>query len=322
MFNFEHIKLETMKKNNVLIIILIMLLSSCGNHSKVDGVYRYYWGEKKGFTVWIVDGYKVRKDIYKEFLYGGNDQRYIFNPKGEIWIDHAVSCEEFELTLAHELNERALMAKFGWTYEKAHDSSLRIELKMRKSWDSLSRAHEASLPKLSPKDATGVKEIPGLPDSIKLSGIYRVPLGVRDGISIWVVDGYKVRASIFPDFGLSGNDMAYHYIPRKEIWLDGQISAEETEFSIKTELLERKLMAQGISYGQAYDSAINTNVKLRHDMQKIIDAHPPLVVPPVLVRDTGVIEKARSEKRKTKNEIEFGEAKMSTQMKLAIVANK
>jgi len=59
--------------------------------------------------------------------YGGNEQRYLFNPKGEIWIDHAVSCEEFELTLAHELNERSLMAKFGWTYEKSHDSSLMVE---------------------------------------------------------------------------------------------------------------------------------------------------------------------------------------------------
>jgi len=279
-----------MKRQNMLIIFLVLLVSSCSNHKKIDGVYRYCWGEKAGFTVWIVDGYKVRKDIYREFLYGGNDERYLFNPKGEIWIDHAVSCEEFELTLAHELNERGLMARFGWTYEKSHDSSLRIELKMRKTWDSVCKAHEASLPKLSPIDATGVKEIPWLPDSIILNGIYRVPLGSRDGISVWVVDGYKVRANIFPDFGLSGNDMAYHFIPRKEIWLDGQISSEETEFSIKTELLERKLMAGGISYGQAYDSAINSNVRMRNEMQKIIDAHPPLIVPPVLARDTGVIE--------------------------------
>jgi len=266
------------------------MLISCENSKTVKGVYRCYYGKKEGFAIWIVDGYKVRQNIYKEFLYGGNEQRYLFNPKGEIWIDHAVSCEEFELTLAHELNERSLMAKFGWTYEKSHDSSLMLELKMRKKYDSICRAHEASLHKVCPEDATHVREIPGIPDSIVIRGIYRVPLGVREGISIWVVDGYKVRANIFPDFGLSGNDMAYHFMPQKEIWIDGQMSSEETEFSIKTELLERKLMAGGISYGQAYDSAINTNVRLRKDMQKLIDAHPGLVVPPVLVRDTGVIE--------------------------------
>ncbi len=263
---------------------------SCGNHRTVKDVYRCYYGEKEGFAIWIVDGYKVRQNIYKQFLYGGNEQRYLFNPKGEIWIDHAVSCEEFELTLAHELNERALMAKFGWTYEKSHDSSLMIELKMRKRYDSICRAHEASLHKVCPEDATHVKEIPGIADSITISGIYRIPLGVRDGIGIWIVDGYKVRAGIYPDFGLSGNDMAYHFMPPKEIWLDGQMSSEETEFAIQTELLERKLMASGISYGQAYDSAINTNVRLRQDMQKVIDRHPPLIVPPVLVRDTGVKE--------------------------------
>lgn len=282
-----------MKMNYIFGLCLLLLLNSCDKSKTVKGVYRCYWGEKEGYEIWIVDGYKVRQEIYKQFLYGGNEQRYLFNPKGEIWIDHAVSCEEFELTLAHELNERSLMAKFGWTYEKSHDSSLMLELKMRKKYDSICRAHEASLHKVCPEDATKVKEIPGIADSIVISGIYRMPLGVRDGISVWIVDGYKVRAGIFPDFGLSGNDMAYHYIPPKEIWLDGQISSEETEFSIKTELLERKLMAAGASFGEAYDSAINTNVRLRKEMQKIIDSHPPLVVPPVLARDTGVIETAK-----------------------------
>ncbi len=276
-----------MRTRLILGLCALFILSSCNKNKTVEGVYRSYYGEKEGFAIWIVDGYKIRQHVYKEFLYGGNEQRYLFNPKGEIWIDHAVSCEEFELTLAHELNERALMAKFGWTYEKSHDSSLMLELKMRKSWDSICRAHEASLHKVCPEDATKVREIPGIPDSIVLRGIYRVPLGVREGISVWVVDGYRVRALIFPDFGLSGNDMAYHYIPAREIWLDGQISSEETELSIKTELLERKLMAEGVSYGKAYDSAINTNVRLRHEMQQLIDAHPPLIVPPVLVRDTG-----------------------------------
>jgi len=279
-----------MKIQKILAIMIVALLTSCTQKKAVEDVYRYCWGHKDGFTIWIVDGYKVRHEIYSSFLYGGNEQRYLFNPKGEIWIDNAVSCEEFELTLAHELNERKLMEEFGWTYEKSHDSSLRIELKMRKSFDLICRAHEASLPAVSPKDATGVKEIAGIGDSVKLNGIYRIPLGLRDGMNIWIVDGYKVRATLFPDFGFSGNDKAYLFIPAGEIWIDGQISAEETEYSIKTELIERKLMNHGVSYSGAYDSAINTNVRLRDQMQKIIASHPPLIIPPVLARDTGVKE--------------------------------
>ena len=89
-----------MKTFKYLTIILICLsVSGCDRSRKIDGVYRFFAGEKDGYNIWIVDGYKIRHKIYQEFLYGGNEQRYPFNPKGEIWIDHAVSCEEYELTL-------------------------------------------------------------------------------------------------------------------------------------------------------------------------------------------------------------------------------
>jgi len=283
-----HTDLTGMKSRIVLLVLSLFILAACRDIKKLEGVYRVYWGEKNGYKIWIVDGYKVRQDIYREFLYGGNEQRYLFNPKGEIWIDHAISCEEFELTLAHELNERALMANYAWAYEKAHDSSLMLELQMRKAWDSACRAHESGLKPVCPEDATASREIPGIADSIKINGIYRVPLGQREGISVWIVDGYRVRALIFPDFGLSGNDKAYKFIPSKEIWIDGQVSSEETGFSIQTELLERRLMEAGMSYGQAYDSAINVNARLRKEMKKIVENHPPLFIPPVLARDTGV----------------------------------
>ena len=290
MFNFEHIKLKAMKRQNVMIVILILLLLSCGNHKRLEGVYRYCWGEKGGFTVWIVDGYKVRKDIYKEFLYGGNDQRYIFNPRGEIWIDHAVSCEEFELTLAHELNERHLMAKLGWTYNRAHDSSLAIEVVMRRKNDSICRMHENLLHKVSPTDHSNRKEIHDLPDSIHLQHIYRVPLGERKGVAIWVVDGYLVRKNIFPDFGFSGNDKGYHFIPKDEIWIDGQISAEETEYSITQEEIMREQMTAGKTYDEAYALAIDNNTGQRDNMEKLISSHPPIVIPDSVTRYAGVVD--------------------------------
>jgi hypothetical protein len=275
------------------IVIIMVLLATFGiscKESGIAGVYRYYMGRSGNYDVWIIDGGKVREKIYKEFLYGGNEQRYIFNPKGEIWIDNAISCEEYDLTLAHELNERHLMAKFGWTYQAAHDSSLRLEQVIRHRNEEVCRAHESSLGKVSVLDSYNIKEIKCLPDSILLQNIYRIPEGTRDGISIWVVDGYLVRKNIYPDFGFSGNDLAYHFIPKNEIWIDGQVSCEETEYSIALEMMERKEMTQGKSYSDAYEDAVEQSRLSRLEMDKRLKSHAPVALPDSLERDSGVID--------------------------------
>ncbi|MDP4223178.1 MAG: hypothetical protein Q8868_07690 [Bacteroidota bacterium] len=280
-----------MKKTAFLIIVIISCL--CINWRttrKVNGVYRYFCGEKDNYKIWIIDGNRVRQKIYKEYLYGGNEQRYIFNPKGEIWIDNAISCEEYDLTVAHELNERHLMAKFGWTYEAAHDSSLSLEQVIRHRNQETCVSHEASLKKVSVLDSYNKKEIRNLPDSIKLNNVYRVPEGVRDGISIWIVDGYMVRKNFYPDFGFSGNDMAYHFIPVKEIWIDGQVSCEETEYSIALEMKERQLMMEGKSYSDAYEEAVQMIQDRRKDMEKLVRSHFKIAIPDSLERDAGVID--------------------------------
>lgn len=279
-----------MKFKGLVFVMLSFLAFGCGNMESVRGVYRYYAGQKNGLDVWIVDGYQVRHLIYKEFLYGGNGQRYCFTPPGEIWIDHAVSCEEYELTLAHELNERHLMAKFGWSYDRSHDSSLAVERVMRNRSDSICSEHEKRLPAASPTDWSNRKEIRGIPDSIRLQGIYRVPVGVRDGISVWIVDGYLVRKNIFPDFGFSGNDLACHFIPSGEIWIDGQVSGEEMEYSIMAELKERTLMQQGKSYSDAYEASVQEIQTMRDRMDGRIRNHPPIVVPDTLQRESGAID--------------------------------
>jgi hypothetical protein len=277
-------------KRIALFIIIGLTAISCICPKKIGGIYRYFWGEKENYKIWIIDGNRVRQKIYKEFLYGGNEQRYIFNPKGEIWIDNAISCEEFDLTVAHELNERHLMAKFGWTYEAAHDSSLSLEQVIRHKNLEICTAHEASLKKVSVLDAYNKKEIRNLPDSIKLQNIYRIPEGTREGISIWVVDGYLVRKNFYPDFGFSGNDLAYHFIPSKEIWIDGQVSCEETEYSIALEMKERQLMTAGESYSDAYEDAVQMVQEQRKSMESLLKSHFKIAIPDSLERDAGVID--------------------------------
>jgi len=303
MFNFiqnceTHFNLETGMTNSIierklnmkrifLILTVGLLLIGCSRHKKIDGVYRFYMGKVENYDVWIIDGNQVRLKIFSSFLYGGNEQRYPFNPKGEIWIDNAISCEEYYLTLAHELNERHLMAKYGWTYLTAHDSSLSLEQKIRHSNENLCREHEASLPKVSPTDFNNISEIKGIADSIRIENIYRVPVGTREGIAVWIVDGFMVRKNIYPDFGFSGNDRSYHFIPAKEIWIDGAASCEETEYSIATELKERALMESGKSYNDAYSDAIDITTVLRERMNKLAKSHLPVAIPDSLTMYSG-----------------------------------
>ena len=279
-----------MKTKYIFIIAVIVILCGCCCKNRNKDVYRYFLGKKDGYAIWIVDGATVRKTIYSSFLYGGNEQRYPFTPKKEIWIDNALSCEEFEMTLAHEMNERHLMAKFGWSYDQAHDSSLAIEVALRRNYNAICRDHEARLPKMSVTDYSNKKEIKDIPDSVSIRNIYRIPVGTRNGTAIWIVDGYMVRATVYPDFGFSGNDLSCHFIPPKEIWIDGQISCEETEFSIASELLEREEMAKGKSYSDAYLIAINHIQKLREAMENIINQHPFYSKGDTITRDAGIID--------------------------------
>jgi hypothetical protein len=277
-------------KQVIMILLICLLAAACADNKKVGDVYRYYIGKQNNYDIWIVDGNVVRLKVFSSFLYGGNEQRYPFNPKGEIWIDNAISCEEFGLTLAHELNERHLMAKFGWTYIAAHDSSLSLEQVIRHSNEEICLAHEASLRKVSVTDYSNIKEIKGIPDSIRIQNIYRVPLGTRDGITIWIVDGYLVRKNIYPDFGFSGNDISYHFIPAKEIWIDGQVSCEETEYSITTEMNERKFMVTGKSYDDSYSDAIDITQMNRQNMVKLAKSHFRLAIPDSLTMYKGTID--------------------------------
>jgi hypothetical protein len=243
--------------------MLLVSISGQGQTVAAAKIYRASAGMVRGFNVWIVDGGAVRQKIYPEFLYGGNDQRYRFVPSNEIWIDHTIAAEEFSYTLEHELCERTLMAEGRMSYACAHDSALALEQKLRHRDSDAAIRHEMSVPKVCPVDCDGTKEIAALSDSIVLKNIYRQYCGTREGISVWIVDGAAVRREIFPDFGFSGNDLAYRFIPQKELWIDGQVSCEETEFSIIGELVERKQMLLGDSYDEAYEKSLRAIASVR-----------------------------------------------------------
>ncbi len=276
------------------ITILILLFAAGGfacrlDNSEgvmVDNVYRSYYGERDSFKVWIVDGGVIREKIFGEFIYGGNDERYAFIPKLEIWIDNSISAKEFETTLVHEITERNLMKVYGMSYSDAHDSALAVELQLRKKFKDECSKHESELPAVYPVDFDSTREIDNLPEKIRLDNIYRVYSGKKNDMNVWIVDGFNLRMNIFPDFGFSGNGFAYLFIPDNEIWIDGDVSCEETVYSVMLELKEAELMRKGIYYDDAYEEALKVIDSMRVSSRKLTGSKK-VTLPEILFREKG-----------------------------------
>jgi hypothetical protein len=100
-------------------------------------VHERLWKKlENGVSVWIVVGRLVRSGFDIDFTAGGHDYVYEFVPENEVWIDDDIAEPERGFVLVHELHERRLMSS-GWTYDKAHDDSSKLELRCRHHPDEL-----------------------------------------------------------------------------------------------------------------------------------------------------------------------------------------
>ncbi len=80
-----------------------------------------------GLSIWLIDGRLVRSAFFMDFMDGGHHLIYPWVPEKEVWIDDDLVPKEYPYVILHELHERMLMAK-GWSYNKAHPDSSKIEL--------------------------------------------------------------------------------------------------------------------------------------------------------------------------------------------------
>lgn len=196
---------------------------------KLSGFYRVFLGRKEQQNIWIVDGAKVALKLFPDFIMGGNDQRYRFEPENDVWIDNRIGIEELNYTIAHELIERRLMREKGWTYDRAHEEGgLAVERTMR--------TRDARL-------------------ALRKGTVYRQYFGKRDGVVIWIVDGPLVRHELNPDFCFATHDLRSKFVPSGEIWLDSAMGVEEAFFALRHARIERALMADGVKLGAAYERA-------------------------------------------------------------------
>jgi hypothetical protein len=230
---------------------------------KLEHVYLRRAGVRQGLTIWIVDGSQIRREVFDEFLQGGNDQRYRFVPENEIWIDEATSAEEMEYALEHELFERQLMKKKAFSYDRAHNEALVVERALRLRNEKASLLHELSLPPLPPADASGTQLIRELGDKVELREIYRAKISVQRGLSIWIVDGAVIRRDVFPDFNFSGNGLEYRFVPDDEIWIDNHADCLELDYQIAHQMAMSRILKRGGRVDSAYGAGYAAQTALR-----------------------------------------------------------
>lgn len=97
-----------------------------------EAPWKTYLGEvcPHGLEIVLVDGTHVRDAYDSDFSQGGNGYRYRFIHRGEIWIDHEISPNEWPLIAMHECHESELM-RMGVDYDHAHNRAKRLENRYR-----------------------------------------------------------------------------------------------------------------------------------------------------------------------------------------------
>lgn len=84
------------------------------------------------------------------------------------------------------------------------------------------------------------------------------------GREIVLVDGTHVRNNYDSDFSQGGNGYRYRFIPRRELWIDAQISPDEWPLIAFHECEESELMKMGVDYDHAHAIAKRREDKIRH----------------------------------------------------------
>lgn len=248
---------------------------------KLKDIYRTYMGKRGGQPVWVVDWHNVCQ-IYPDWIMGGNDQRYRFNPPDEVWIDASMGIEEYEYTLQHELIEQRLMRDRMWTYDQAHDVSNHLldTVLRRKNGERVERKLKKMLKFGAPKGF----------EAEQFEHVYHAFNGRAFGHEVWVVNGSLIRKNLDCDFAFPGaHSLKRKYIPEGEIWLDNAMSCGQLKFAMVELVGMLKAKRNGKTLEQAYNCGYEAREKERERQRKLCAAHE-LAMPPVRIgaRDRGV----------------------------------
>lgn len=201
-------------------------------------------GKRGRIKIWRVDGTAIRNELDVNFPNAGQHYKFSYIPKYEFWIDKEAVENDTKFLIDHLLVEWKLM-RCGMKYEDALDIANAKERAERQK----SKKYQAVFKK----------------KKVFLRGdIYKKVIGrTKDGVTVWLVDGFLVRSEYDPDFVEGGHDILYHYIPKDELWIDDDIYKNEYLYIVLHELYERKLMKNGLNYHLAHYNASKVEWRAR-----------------------------------------------------------
>lgn len=97
---------------------------------------------------------------------------------------------------------------------------------------------------------------------------YIKKISSRGRITIWLVDGNKIRSELNIEFTNCGHHFDFSFIPEYEFWIDKEAVPNERRFFIEHLLTEWRLIKDGLSCAQAVEIA---NKKERSERKKAGD---------------------------------------------------
>ncbi len=190
------------------------------------------------FTVWLVDGEYVRKEIDENFVECDHHYHFKFIPQNEFWIDQATDPLELPYFIDNLLVEYRLMEK-GVSYEEA--------LRQGDLCEKRERAKSASFQYL----CEGTNKM-SVVEKIHRELLTKYSHGE---MKVWIVDGKLVRDFFLTEFIDGGHDLVYAFVPKNEIWIEEVLSPDGKKYILLHELHEHALMLQGKKYREAHKGA-------------------------------------------------------------------
>lgn len=190
------------------------------------------------YTVWLVDGAFVRKEINENFVEFDHHAHIPHIPPNELWIDDITHHRERRFFIDTAITEQALI-----------DSGVPKELAYKKALRQEARERARSLPE-------NLRSLRGKHDEL-LKHIRKDFLQEHStpSLKIWLIRGKFVRDFLLTEYALGGHDRVYPFIPEGEIWIEDILSESERRFIILHELHERLLMGAGKGYAAAHQGA-------------------------------------------------------------------
>jgi hypothetical protein len=201
-----------------------------------------------------VNGPYIRKNIDPEFTNFGHHLSCPYIPVNEFWLDLENAPGEDRFFISHMKVEHRLMTQ-GIDYDDALDLAGAAENEER---TRTSLAEE------------GRSLIDSGRTAILMERIHKeLWTEYSRSVQVWIVDGELVRDVLFVDFTEGGHDRVYSFVPKNEIWIDDDVTENERRLILYHELLERRLMGDGIVYRKAHRASSRKELWFRHHPDRL-----------------------------------------------------